>query len=226
VPSCPLRASREISLGRSESGGQGGCALAAGGGRLGRGGDNRVVLVPPSTEYARVGDASIAYQVLGDGPVDLVFVRGVFSHVELAWDEPATARGLRRLASFSRLVVFDRRGTGLSDPVEGPSALENQIDDVRAVMRAAGLRRAALLGGHDVGLCALFAATFPDEVTALVLSGATPAARSFRHTRARSYSRRSSSVIGAAGTCCRLSRRARSVTVRSCSGTPGTSVRR
>jgi class 3 adenylate cyclase/pimeloyl-ACP methyl ester carboxylesterase len=129
----------------------------------------------PPVEYARVGDASVAYQVVGDGPIDLVYVRGPTSQVELPWEEPATARGLRRLASFSRLVIFDRRGTGLSDPLARAPSLEEQMDDLRAVMDAVGLERTALLGGHDVGLCALFAATFPDAVTALVLSGATPA---------------------------------------------------
>ena len=127
----------------------------------------------PVTEYARVGDASVAYQVVGEGPVDLVYVRGPTSHVELPWTEPGTARGLRRLASFTRLVLLDRRGTGLSDPIDRPPTLEEQMDDLRAVMEAAGSTRTALLGGHDVGLCALFAATFPDAVTALVLSGAT-----------------------------------------------------
>jgi class 3 adenylate cyclase/pimeloyl-ACP methyl ester carboxylesterase len=127
------------------------------------------------TQYARVGDASVAYQVVGEGPVDLVYVRGPTSHVELPWAEPGTARGLRRLASFTRLVLFDRRGTGLSDPIDRPPSLEEQMDDLRAVMDAAGLARTALLGGHDVGLCALFAATFPDAVSALVLSGATAA---------------------------------------------------
>ncbi len=117
----------------------------------------------------------MAYQVVGEGPVDLVYVRGPTSHVELPWAEPGTARGLRRLASFTRLVLFDRRGTGLSDPIDRPPSLEEQMDDLRAVMDAVGLARTALLGGHDVGLCALFAATFPDAVTALVLSGATAA---------------------------------------------------
>jgi pimeloyl-ACP methyl ester carboxylesterase len=77
----------------------------------------------PVTEYARVGDASVAYQVVGEGPVDLVYVRGPSSHVELPWAEPGTARGLRRLASFTRLVLFDRRGTGLSDPIDRPPSL-------------------------------------------------------------------------------------------------------
>src|SRR4051794_2369943 len=99
--------------------------------------------------YARAGDASIAYQVVGDGPVDLVYVRGPISHVELGWEEPATARGLRRLASFSRLVLLDRRGTGLSDAVERAPTLEQQMEDLRAVMDAVGLRRTALLGGND-----------------------------------------------------------------------------
>jgi class 3 adenylate cyclase/pimeloyl-ACP methyl ester carboxylesterase len=141
----------------------------------------RIAGVPsrPVTEYAHVGDASVAYQVVGEGPVDLIYVRGPTSQVELPWEEPQTAVGLRRLASFARLVLFDRRGTGLSDPLERPPTLEEQMEDLRAVMDAVGLTRTALLGGHDVGLCALFAATYPDDVTALVLSGATPAGPSW-----------------------------------------------
>jgi class 3 adenylate cyclase len=94
--------------------------------------------------------------------------------VEIAWEEPATASAFRRLASFSRLVLFDRRGTGLSDPVAQPPTLEQQMDDLRAVLQAAGIDRPALFGASDLGLCALFAATYPDEVTALVLSGVAP----------------------------------------------------
>jgi pimeloyl-ACP methyl ester carboxylesterase len=109
--------------------------------------------------------------VLGEGPIDLVVVNGPASHVELTWEEPATARCLRRLATFSRLVLFDRRGTGLSDPVDQPPTLEQQMDDLHAVMEAVEIERMALMGGADLGLCALFAATFPDEVSELVLTG-------------------------------------------------------
>jgi class 3 adenylate cyclase len=125
----------------------------------------------PRTSYAHSGDASIAYQVLGEGEIDLVVANGPSSHLELIWEEPATARAFRRLASFSRLVLFDRRGTGLSDPVSRPPTLEQQMDDLRAVLDTIGIERAALFGASDLGLCALYAATYPDQVTALVLSG-------------------------------------------------------
>jgi class 3 adenylate cyclase len=128
-------------------------------------------LTTPQTRYAKSGEASIAYQVVGDGPVDLVFVSGPASHVEVEWENPDGARALEQLASFTRLVRFDRRGTGLSDPVERPPTLEQQMDDLRAVMAAVGLERTAIFGGTDAGLGALFAATYPEEVTALVLWG-------------------------------------------------------
>jgi class 3 adenylate cyclase/pimeloyl-ACP methyl ester carboxylesterase len=92
----------------------------------------------------------------------------------MMWEEPTTARYLRRIGSFARLALFDRRGTGYSDPVERPPTLEQQMDDLRAVMRAAGFERAALFGVADAGLCAMYAATRPDEVTSLVLYGVTP----------------------------------------------------
>ncbi len=96
---------------------------------------------------------------------------GPSSHLEIIWEEPSTARAFRRLASFSRLVLFDRRGTGLSDPVSRPPTLEQQMDDLRAVLDAIGIEQTALFGANDLGLCALYAATYPDHVTALVLSG-------------------------------------------------------
>ncbi len=126
------------------------------------------------TRYTQSGDASIAYQVLGEGPIDLVVVNGPASHLELMWEEPATAHCFERLASFSRLVLFDRRGTGLSDPVSRPPTLEQQMDDLSAVLDAAGTERTALFGASDLGLCALYAATYPDRVTTLVLSGVGP----------------------------------------------------
>jgi class 3 adenylate cyclase len=134
----------------------------------------------PRTLYARRGDASIAYQVLGEGPVELVVVNGPASHLELIWEEPATARAFRRLASFSRLLLFDRRGTGLSDAVAEPPTLEQQMDDLTAVLDAAGFERPALFGASDLGLCALFTATYPERVSALVLSAV--AAVGFRTT--------------------------------------------
>ncbi len=102
---------------------------------------------PPSTEYVKTGDTHIAYQVVGEGSHDLVFVPGWISHVEMAWEAPTLARGLRRLASFSRLIRLDTRGTGLSDPVSVTQlpTLEERMDDVRAVMDAVGSERAALL---------------------------------------------------------------------------------
>ena len=99
--------------------------------------------VPPETHYAKSGGVNIAYQVAGDGPIDLVYVPGWISHVELAWDLPDLARGFERLMSFSRLILFDKRGTGLSDPVAGPAPLEDRMDDMRAVMD--GIRRLQVL---------------------------------------------------------------------------------
>jgi pimeloyl-ACP methyl ester carboxylesterase len=131
--------------------------------------------VIPETRYAKSGDVHIAYQVIGEGPVDLVFVPGWITHVELAWDDPSEAAFRRRLASFSRLIVFDKRGTGLSDrvPVNQLPILEERMDDVRAVMDAAGSERAALIGVSEGGaLSALFAATYPERTAALVLYGA------------------------------------------------------
>jgi class 3 adenylate cyclase len=125
----------------------------------------------PPTHYARSGDASIAYQVLGDGPCDLLVINGPASHLELMWEEPGTARSFRRMAKFARLIMFDRRGTGLSDPVTGPLALEQQVDDAQAVLTQVGSQRLALIGGSDLGLSAMFAATYPDQVEGLVLSG-------------------------------------------------------
>jgi pimeloyl-ACP methyl ester carboxylesterase len=128
----------------------------------------------PETRYARSGDTNIAYQVVGDGPLDLVYVHGWVSNVDLMWDEPSYARFLERLASFSRLILFDKRGTGLSDPVsigELPT-LEQRMDDVRAVMDAAGSERAALLGHSEGGnMSILFSATYPERTSALVLVG-------------------------------------------------------
>jgi pimeloyl-ACP methyl ester carboxylesterase len=126
------------------------------------------------TRYARSGDVSIAYQVVGDGPFDLVYVPGWVSNIELMWDEPDYAAFLERLASFSRLIIFDKRGTGLSDPVplDQLPTLEERMDDVRAVMDAVGSERAALLGHSEGGnMCVLFSATYPDRTRALVLIG-------------------------------------------------------
>jgi DNA-binding winged helix-turn-helix (wHTH) protein/alpha-beta hydrolase superfamily lysophospholipase len=126
----------------------------------------------PETRYARSGDVNIAYQVIGDGPFDLVFVMGWVSHLEYFWTEPTFARFLRRLASFSRLILFDKRGTGLSDRVTVLPSLEQRMDDVRAVMDAVGSRQAALLGVSEGGpMCTLFAATYPEKTLGLVTIG-------------------------------------------------------
>jgi pimeloyl-ACP methyl ester carboxylesterase len=130
-------------------------------------------MAPPSTQYAKSGETSIAYQVVGEGPIDLVLVLGFTTHLELQWESPPMARFFERLSSFSRLIIFDKRGTGLSDPVTEAPTLEQRIDDVRAVMDAAGSERAALLGISEGGpMGVLFAATHPDRVSALVLHGA------------------------------------------------------
>ncbi|MBA2641524.1 MAG: alpha/beta fold hydrolase [Actinobacteria bacterium] len=126
----------------------------------------------PETRYARSGDVSIAYQVVGDGPFDLVHVPPFASHVELAWQVPGMAYLNRQLASFSRLIRFDKRGQGMSDRVSGAATLETRMDDVRAVMDAVGSERAALLGTSEGGpMSVLFAATYPDRIWALVLAG-------------------------------------------------------
>jgi class 3 adenylate cyclase len=122
------------------------------------------------TKYAVCGDIHIAYQVVGGGPFDLVLAPGFVSNVELVWDLPGVRRSLEQLASFSRLITFDKRGTGLSDRDVGAPGLEERMDDVRAVMEAAGSKQAALMGVGDGGpLCLLFAATYPDRVSSLVL---------------------------------------------------------
>jgi class 3 adenylate cyclase len=126
----------------------------------------------PTTKYAKSGDMHIAYQVIGNGPLALIFVPGYVSNVEYIWEEPSASRFLRRLSSFSRLVLFDKRGTGLSDRVSSVPTLEERMDDVRAVMDAAGIPQAALLGVHEGGpMSILFAATYPDPTIALVLYG-------------------------------------------------------
>jgi len=129
----------------------------------------------PKTRYARNGDVSIAYRVVGDGPFDLVVVPGAITHLEHGWTEPATVRYTERLASFSRVISFDKRGTGMSDRDFGIATLEERMDDVRAVMDAAGSERAAIFGSSEGGaMAALFAATHPGRTTALVLYGTFP----------------------------------------------------
>jgi len=128
----------------------------------------------PRVSYAHSGHVNIAYQVVGSGPVDLVFVMGWVSHLEYFWNEPSFARFLERLSGMARLILFDKRGTGLSDRVSEPElpSLEQRMDDVRAVMEAAGSERAVLLGVSEGGpLCSLFAATHPAKTDALVMIG-------------------------------------------------------
>ena len=115
----------------------------------------------PETRYAKSGDLSIAYQVVGDGPPDLVYIPAGFHHVELTWGFNRHARFLERLASLCRLLLFDKRGTGMSDRLTALPTLEARMDDVRAVMEASGSERAALFGYSEGGpMCVLFAAVF------------------------------------------------------------------
>jgi class 3 adenylate cyclase len=128
----------------------------------------------PETRYAKSGDVNIAYQVVGDGPFDLIHVPPFVSNLELQWEDPAERRYFERLASFCRLIMFDKRGTGLSDRV-AVATLEERMDDLRAVMDAVGSPRAAVFGGSESGaLSILFTTTYPERVSALVLYGAYP----------------------------------------------------
>ncbi|HXW20016.1 MAG TPA: adenylate/guanylate cyclase domain-containing protein [Roseiarcus sp.] len=130
-------------------------------------------MAAPTTRYAKSGDVHIAYQVFGSGAIDLVFVPGFISHVEIYWEHPDLARWLLRLGTFARVIMFDKRGTGLSDPVSQMPSLELRMDDVRAVMDAAGAESAALFGVSEGGaLSALFAATYPQRCRQLILFGA------------------------------------------------------
>lgn len=128
----------------------------------------------PETKYAQNGDVNIAYQIVGDGPVDIVFVMGWISHLEFFWKHHLFASFLHRLASFSRLILFDKRGTGLSDrvPLNELPTLEQRMEDVHAVMDAAGSERAFLFGVSEGGpMCALFAATYPERTAGLMMFG-------------------------------------------------------
>jgi len=128
------------------------------------------VTAPPDTRWAKSGDISIAYQVVGDGPIDIVFVPGFVSHVELIWDVPILRHILDRLSSFARLIHFDKRGTGLSDRTAALPTLEERADDIRAVMHAVGTERAALVAVSEGGQAGLyFAAAHPAMVSELVV---------------------------------------------------------
>ena len=127
------------------------------------------------TRYALSGDVHIAYQVTGDGAFDLVFVQGFVSHIELQWKLPGFREFLGDLGSVARLIRFDKRGTGMSDPVSGAPSLETRMDDVRAVMDAANCRRAAFYGLSDgAAMSILFAATYPERVAALIVRSCSP----------------------------------------------------
>jgi class 3 adenylate cyclase len=129
--------------------------------------------MPPETRYARSGDVGIAYQVFGEGEIDIVVAFPFVSHLDLMWENPPVVRFLHRLGSFARVIPFDRRGVGLSDPVDSATTLEERMDDVRAVMDAAGSERAALFGmSEGAMMCMLFAAAHPERTSALVLWGA------------------------------------------------------
>ena len=129
----------------------------------------------PETRYAQSGDVNIAYQVTGEGPFDLVFIPGYVTHLELHWAIPSFVRFLERLSSFSRLIRFDKRGTGMSDRVSGAPTLETRMDDVRAVMDAVGSTRAAFYGlSEGAAMSILFAASYPERTAALVVRSAFP----------------------------------------------------
>ncbi len=129
--------------------------------------------MPPTTRYAKSGDVHIAYQVFGDGAVDLVIAPGFVSHIENYWDEPGFARWLNRLGTFARVVMFDKRGTGLSDSVSELPGMDQRMDDFRTVMDAVGLEKAAVMGISEGGsLASLFAAHHPARCQSLVLYGA------------------------------------------------------
>jgi class 3 adenylate cyclase/predicted esterase len=124
----------------------------------------------PRTRYARSGELNIAYQVFGDGPLDLVVIPGFISHLDLAWEEPHRAEAARRWSSYARVLLFDKRNTGLSDRTSSAPTMEERMDDIRAVMDDAGIERASLLGLSEGGpLALLFAATYPSRVESLVL---------------------------------------------------------
>src|SRR5215831_9324665 len=126
----------------------------------------------PETRYAKSGDTYIAYQVMGDGPFDLVLVPGFITHLDMQLEQPLYVNFVARLASFCRLIRFDKRGTGLSDRLKAIPTLEERMDDVRAVMDAAGSTRAALLGFSEGGpMSIVFAATYPQRTSALILYG-------------------------------------------------------
>jgi pimeloyl-ACP methyl ester carboxylesterase len=131
----------------------------------------RMADTTPAIRYARSGDVHVAYQVVGDGPVDIVFVEGFVTNRHVVWEEPSYRRFVERLGSFARVILFDKRGMGLSDRVQA-GTLEERMDDVRAVMDAVGSERAALIGESEGGpMSMLFAASFPQRTVALCSAG-------------------------------------------------------
>ena len=123
--------------------------------------------------FARSGDVDVAYRVVGDGPIDLVYAQGAYTHLEIYWELPQFRRYCERLGEFTRLILFDKRGMGMSDRVPGATTLEERMDDIRAVMDAVGSERAAIMGESEGGpLAMLFAAAHPERTTGLVLQGA------------------------------------------------------
>jgi pimeloyl-ACP methyl ester carboxylesterase len=129
-------------------------------------------MTPPETGYAKSGDVRIAFQLTGGGPFDLVFMPGFVSNLDPWWENPIWARFFSRFAAFSRLILFDKRGTGLSDRISGAPDLETRMDDVRTVMDAVDCERAAVFGVSEGGaMSMLFAATYPERTRALVLYG-------------------------------------------------------
>jgi len=170
-------------------------------------------------KYARSGDVNIAYQVVGSGSIDLVLVLGWVSHLAYVWELPALARFLNRLASFSRLILFDKRGCGMSDRVHPLPTLEQRMDDVRAVMDAVGSKRAAVLGVSEGGpMGILFATTHPDRVSSLILYGTY--ARRVRDEQGLGCRHRQGGVVAAdgAGGVLRRGRRHATSCVRPASG--------
>ena len=132
--------------------------------------------MPPPVRYARSGDLNIAYQAVGTGPPDLIWCIGSYSHLDLLWEDPIFARTFERLGETTRLLIFDKRGTGLSDRTDTLYPLEERVDDIRAVLDAAESRSTYLMGFSEGGaMAALFAATYPDRAAGLILYGAPPA---------------------------------------------------
>ena len=122
--------------------------------------------------FARSGDVNVAYRVVGDGPIDLVYAQGAYTHLDVYWELPAFRHYCERLAEFTRLILFDKRGYGMSDRVPGATTLEERMDDIRAIMDAVGSARAAIIGESEgAPLALLFAAAHPERTSALILGG-------------------------------------------------------